>query len=132
MSVWESCRKYSARRLFKVIVRSVHLVGIAGVFGAAMAQVADPVYFSMAVASGIVLVVMEAFSGWLWFVQLRGVALYVKLLLLYLMHLYPAAAIPCLITVIVISGFFSHAPSWIRYFSVVHGKVVFSDNEMLG
>jgi hypothetical protein len=132
MSLWDTLRKYSARRLFKVIVRSIHLVGIAGVFGAAMAQTSEPVYFTLAIVSGIVLVIMEAFSGWLWFVQLRGVALYVKLLLLYLVHIYPTEAMPCLITVIAISGFFSHAPSWLRFFSVVHGKVVFSDTEMLG
>lgn len=122
----------NVRRLTKVIVRAVHLVGIAGVFGAAMMHTSEPVYLSLAIASGIVLVLMEAYSGWLWFVQLRGVSLYVKLLLLLLMHRNPDASIPCLIAVIILSGFFAHAPRWIRYYSLVHGKVICSDDDLLG
>lgn len=120
------------KRLFKVIVRSIHLVGMAGVFGNALMQTSGPVYLSLAIASGIVLVMMEASSGLIWFVQLRGVSLYLKLLLLLLMHLKPEITIPCLIAVIVISGLMSHAPGWIRYFSLRHGRVVLSDNDLLG
>jgi len=122
----------TVRRLSKVIVRTAHLVGAAGVFGAAMTHTFEPVYFALAIVSGIVLAVMEAYSGWIWFVQLRGVALGVKLLLLLLMHQYPESSVSCLVAVIVISGFMSHAPSWIRYFSLLHGKVVHSDKDMLG
>ena len=120
------------KRLFKVVVRTIHLVGMAGVFGNAMMQVSGPVYLSLAIASGIVLVMMEASSSLIWFVQLRGVSLYIKLLLLLLMHLKPEITIPCLIAVIVISGLMSHAPSWIRYFSLLHGRVVLSNNDSLG
>ena len=122
----------SFRRLSKVCVRTIHLVGIAGVFGSAMMGATEPVYFTMAIASGIILTLMEAYSGWIWFVQLRGVAVYIKLLLLLMMHLYPDASIPYLIAVIVISGFMSHAPSWIRYFSLRHGEVILSNDELLG
>lgn len=132
MSLWDTLRQYNARRVLKVIVRAIHLVGIAGVFGAAMAQTSEPVYFTVSIISGIILMIMEASSGWLWFVQLRGIALYIKLLILHLVHLYPDASIPGLIAVIAISGFMSHAPSYIRYFSVLHGKVVHSNEEMLG
>ena len=122
----------TARRLLKVIVRTIHLVGIAGVFGNAMAGTSVSVYITLAIVSGIVLVAMEAYSGWIWFVQLRGVSLYLKLLLLLFIHLYPETAISCLIAVIVISGFMSHAPNWIRYFSLQHGKVVHSKEDLLG
>jgi membrane-bound ClpP family serine protease len=132
MSILSSLPENSVRRLSKVIVRALHLVGISGVFGAAMAHSPEPVYFALAIVSGVVLVVMEAYSGWFWFVQLRGVAVFMKLLLLLPMHLYPEAAIPCLIAMIVISGFMSHAPSWIRYFSLFHGKVIHSNDETLG
>lgn len=132
MSILNSLPENSVRRLSKVLVRTIHLVGIAGVFGNAMMQTSESVYLTITIVSGVVLVVMEAYSGWIWFVQLRGVALYIKLLLLLLMHLYPELAIPCLIAVIVISGFMSHAPSWIRYFSLLHGEVVYSNNDQLG
>jgi hypothetical protein len=122
----------SVRRLSKVVVRTIHLVGIAGVFGAAMMHASEPVYFTLAIISGVILVFMEASSGWLWFVQLRGVATCTKLLFLLFMHLRPEASVPCLIAIIVISGFMSHAPSWIRYYSLQHGKVIHSDDELLG
>jgi len=122
----------SVRRLSKVFVRSIHLVGIAGAFGNAMMGTSESAYITLALLSGVALTLMEAYGGWIWFVQLRGVAVYLKLLLLLFMHLHPEASIPVLIAVIVLSGFFSHAPSWIRYFSLRHGKVVLSNNELLG
>ena len=132
MSLLRDLPENTVRRLLKVIVRTVHLNGIAGVFGSAMARTAEPVYLALAILSGIVLAIMEAHSGWIWFGQLRGLSLAVKLLLLLLMHLQPELSMSCLIAVIVISGFISHAPSWIRYFSLQHGKVVHSNNDLLG
>ncbi len=132
MSLLNSLPDNTLRRLSKVIVRTVHLVGIAGVFGNAMQGSSGWIYVSLAVVSGVVLVVMEAYAGWIWFVQLRGVSLYLKLLLLLFMHLYPETAVSCLIAVIIISGFMSHAPNWIRYFSLLHGKVVHSNEDLLG
>lgn len=120
------------KRLSKVIIRTIHLVGIAGVFGNAMTHTGESLYITVAIISGIVLTIMEAYSSKIWFVQLRGVAVYIKLALLALMHFYPAQSIPYLIAVIVISGFMSHAPSWIRYYSLQHGKVVHSYNDLLG
>lgn len=120
------------RRLSKVIVRTIHLVGIAGLFGGALTGSFESVYLTLTIVSGVVLTLMEAWSGTIWFVQLRGIALYLKLLLLLPIHLYPDMTVPCLIAVIVISGFMSHAPSWIRYFSVVHGQVVHSREDLLG
>ena len=122
----------AVRRLSKVIARTIHLVGIAGLFGNAMLGSYDSVYVTLTIVSGVVLTLMEAWSGPIWFVQLRGIALYFKLLLLLPLHLYPNTAVPCLIAVIPISGFMSHAPSSLRYFSVRHWKVVLSQHDLLG
>jgi len=122
----------TVRRLSKVIVRTIHLVGVVGIFGTAMTHTSESVYFTLAIISGIVLAIMEAYSGWTWFVQLRGVCLVVKLLLLLLLHRHPELSIPCLIAVIVISGFMAHTPFWIRYFSLKHREVVHSNHDLLG
>jgi hypothetical protein len=132
MTFLNSLPDNSVRRLTKVIVRTIHLVGIAGLFGNAMIGSYESVYVTLTIASGVVLTLMEAWSGPIWFVQLRGIALYLKLLLLLPIHFYPNMAIPCLIAVIVISGFMSHAPSWIRYYSVQHRQVVHSRDDLLG
>lgn len=120
------------RRLTKVVVRTVHLIGMAGMFGAAMYGAAEPTYFYLTMISGVVLVGMEAYSGWIWFVQLRGFAVYLKLLLLLLLHFALQHTIVILILVIAISGFMSHAPGWIRYYSLLHRKVVYSHQDLLG
>jgi len=132
MTFLRSLPDNTVRRLSKVIVRTIHLVGIAGLFGNAMMGSYESIYITLTIVSGIVLTLMEAWSSPIWFVQLRGVALYLKLLLLLPLHFYPNAAIPCLIAVIAISGFMSHAPSWIRYFSVRHWKVILSQDDLLG
>jgi len=132
MSFLNSLPENTPRRLTKVIVRTIHLVAIAGFFGNAMTGSYETIYITMTIASGAVLTLMEASSDWIWFVQLRGVSLYLKLLLLLLIHMYPNATIPGLIAVIALSGFISHAPSWIRYFSLQHWQVVHSKEDLLG
>ena len=132
MSFLNSLPENTPRRLTKVIVRTIHLVAIAGFFGNAMTGSYETIYIAMTIASGAVLTLMEASSDWIWFVQLRGVSLYLKLLLLLLLHMYPNATIPGLIAVIALSGFISHAPSWIRYFSLQHWQVVHSKEDLLG
>ena len=132
MSFLKSLPDNTPRRLTKVIVRTIHLVAIAGFFGNAMTGSYETIYITMTIVSGAVLTLMEASSGWVWFVQLRGVSLYLKLLLLLFIHVYPNATIPGLIAVIALSGFISHAPSWIRYFSLQHWQVVHSKEDLLG
>ena len=132
MSFLKSLPENTPRRLTKVIVRTIHLVAIAGFFGNAMTGSYETIYLTMTIVSGAVLTLMEASSGWVWFVQLRGVSLYLKLLLLLLIHFYPSASIPGLIAVIALSGFISHAPSWIRYFSLQHWQVVHSKEDLSG
>lgn len=113
-------------------MRTIHLVGVAGVFGNAMMGHFETIYIALTLVSGIVLTAMEAHSGRIWFVQIRGVSLYLKLLLLIPAHFSPDHALAYLIAVIMISGFVSHAPSWIRYFSVQHWQVVHSKEDLLG
>ena len=132
MTFFNSLPDNSARRLTKVIVRTIHLIGVAGLFGGAMMGSFESGYITLTIASGVILTLMEAWSGPIWFVHLRGIALYLKLLLLLPIHFDPDMAIPCLVAVIAISGLMSHAPGWIRYFSVWHWKVVRSENDLMG
>lgn len=132
MPFLNSLPENTPRRLIKVIVRTIHLVAIAGFFGNAMTGSYETVYTTMTIVSGAALTLMEASSGWIWFVQLRGVFLFIKLLILLLIHIYPNATVAGLIAVIALSGFISHAPSWIRYFSMRHWQVVHSKEDLLG
>jgi hypothetical protein len=131
MSILSTLPDNTVRRFFKVLIRTVHLVGSAGTFGNAMMGVSASIYITLAIYSGILLVVMDAYARSIWFIQLRAFAIYLKLVLLLFMHLYPQFTIQALIMIIVISGFMSHAPSWIRYYSVMHGRMVHSRSDLI-
>ena len=123
--------KPSFKRILKTIVRSIHILGAAGTFGDAMIYNPSSIYITMAIVSGIFLTFLEA-SDWIWFVQLRGIAIYLKLIAIWIMHIYPGTAIPAMIFAILISSFFSHAPSTFRYYSIIHRKVLYCHRDMLG
>lgn len=133
MLLIESLPDKTGRRLLKVLLRCIHLVGMTGLVGTVMANGsgAGP-WFWVTVLSGLALVGLDAIASPIWFVQLRGVALYVKLVLLILLHSQPELAIWWLMAMIVLSGFFSHAPGWIRYFSLYHGQVIQSSRDLSG
>ena len=80
------------------------VLAVAGFFGYAMMGHYESPYVILTIVSGIVLMFMEAHSGWIWFVQLRGVSMYLKLLLLVVIHFDPASPLPGLIAIIVLSG----------------------------
>jgi hypothetical protein len=120
------------KRLLKVVVRSIHLVGAAGTFADAMMGISSSIYITTVIITGILLVFLEAYSSPIWLVQVRGVSVYIKLVIIWFMHIYPSYAVSCMIAVIVISGLISHAPSYIRYYSFMHNRVIHSFNDTLG
>ena len=76
---------------------------------------------------------MAALEVWLngiWLVQLRGLAVFAKLLLLAAIPLFPESAVPLFMLVIVISGVVSHAPASMRHYSVLHGRRVDSPADL--
>jgi hypothetical protein len=133
MTFLENLPDNSGRRLVKVLLRCTHLVGMAGLVGTVMASGSGAgLWFWVTLLSGLALLGLDAIASPIWFVQLRGVALYVKLLLLIPLHGHPELAIWWLMAMIVLSGFFSHAPGWIRYFSVYHGRMIQSSRDLAG
>jgi hypothetical protein len=68
------------------------------------------------------LIILELFSNGIWLIQLRGIAIIIKLILLICMPYFNGLESYILILVIVISGIMAHAPGDVRYFSVIHGK----------
>ena len=120
------------RRLLKVFIRSIHLVGAAGTFHNAVMGISSSIYITTVIISGILLVFLEAYSSPIWLVQIRGISVYIKLFIIWLMHIFPSFAVTAMILVILISGLISHAPSYIRYYSIFHRRVIHSFNDTLG
>jgi hypothetical protein len=116
-------RTFPGMRWTNIVLRTVHLCGNAGVGGAFLYDV--PVqqwtpFLGLTVVSGSVLMLLAVWSNGLWFVQLRGVATVVKLVLLTV-GLVAGMNVVILFSVIAISGIISHAPGKIRYYRVFGG-----------
>lgn len=123
---------FKGKRWLKILLRSIHLVGFSGVFAYILFNEPQIIYWVIMLVSGIGLLIVEAFSNLLWFVQVRALFMYIKLMLLAIVFLYPSYALHSFVTIIIMSGIISHAPSSLRYFSFVHFKKVQSIHDIKG
>lgn len=127
--------KEDIKRWSKISFRTLHLVSVAGVGGGILFGLDKTLwlnYWWLALVSGALLMLIDAVSNPVWLVQLRGITVYLKLILLVLMVSYPAWGSYLLLIIIVISGVISHAPSNLRYYSVYHGKIIRSTSDTKG
>ncbi|WP_086486632.1 hypothetical protein [Thioflexithrix psekupsensis] len=121
-----SSRQLPGQRWLKITLRTLHLVGVGGLGGGFLYEVAPEQwlpYWGLAVVTGVCLVLIELWSNAIWLLQWAGAAIVFKLFLLASLHFFPQAAIPIFISVIIISGVISHAPAKIRHrlvFSSTH------------
>ena len=123
----ETPRVFPALRWVRITLRTVHLVGVAGL-GGGFLYGADPAmwmpYLWITVVTGVVMVGVELWSTGLWLIQVRGLSVVVKLGLIAWLLRADHLELPLLMAVIVISGVVSHAPADLRYFSVFHWRRV--------
>lgn len=120
-------RKIPGKRQLSVLLRSLHLVGIAGLAGHFLFDLNAAQwlpYAVLALGSGGLMVAMELWCDGIWLLQLRGQAILLKLMLLLAAVLLPALAAPLFVLIVLISGFFAHAPGRVRYYSLWHRRVV--------
>ncbi|PCK07729.1 MAG: hypothetical protein COA42_12770 [Alteromonadaceae bacterium] len=123
---------FAGKRWLKISLRCIHLLGFAGVFAATLSGESLKLYWILTLVSGGGLLALEALSNLIWFVQIRGVVMYFKFSLLYTAYAVPSYALPCLVSIILISGFISHAPSSVRYYSLLHGRKITSKRDSKG
>jgi hypothetical protein len=120
-------RGFAGRRWLNIALRTVHLLGVAGMGGGWLYD-ADPAqwrpFLWLVLASGALMVLVELAATCLWLLQLRGLAVVAKLLLVALALLRPETTPWMLVGVIVLSSVFAHAPASVRYFSPFHGRRV--------
>ncbi len=123
---------FKGKRWLKISCRAVHLVGFAGVFASVITGSAQPIYWWLVITSGIALFMLEALSNFVWFFQVRGLAIYIKMSLLIAAFYSPQNAWLYMVLMILLSGLIAHAPSSVRYFSFLHFKKITSINDIKG
>lgn len=116
-------RSFPGLRWINIVLRTIHLVGVAGVGGGFLYHTPlehwQP-YLGLSVASGLMMMCLSVWSNGMWLLQLRGVAMLVKLLLLT-GSMVAGVDAAVIIVVIAISGLIAHAPGKVRYYRVFDG-----------
>lgn len=118
-------RGFPGKRWVNITLRSLHLAGTAGtgaglLFAVPAAQWQP--YLWLTVISGALMVALQLWSNAVWLLQLRGLAIALKLVLLGAALVWPAAGATLFLAVVLISGVISHAPGDVRYHSLWHGR----------
>ena len=127
--------KLTLKRWTKISLRTLHLLAVAGVGGGVLFGLEKDLwlnYWWLAMVSGGLMMLIDIISNPVWMVQIRGIIVFLKLVLLIFLGSYPQWDGLLLSIIIIISAVISHAPGKLRYYSLYHGKVITSDNDSKG
>ena len=120
-------RKLAYARAWNISVRTAHIAVTGILFGGHVFQIpADQlrVWLYATILTGAALIFLEGFSHGKWLYEGRGVAVMFKLLLLCLVPLFWGQRVFLLALVVVIASVGSHMPARIRYYSIIHRRVL--------
>ena len=110
-------RVFCGQRWVNIGLRCTHLVGVAGIGGGFLYGLdADSwsVYWQITVFSGVVLSLIYIWSSGAWLLEMKGLAVFLKLVLLTVGCMIPELRPAAFILVIVLSGLIAHAPARVR------------------
>jgi len=127
--------KESTKRWTKISLRTMHLLAVAGVGGGILFGLDKDLwinYWWLALVSGVLMMAIDIISNPVWVVQVRGLVIFLKLILLALLGNDPSLDVWLLAFIIIISAVISHAPGKLRYYSAYHRKVISSINDSKG
>jgi hypothetical protein len=128
-------KRATIKRWSKISLRTLHLIGVAGVGGGVLLGLEQALwlnYWHLALLSGTLMMAMDVISNRLWLLQVRGLAVTLKLVLLLLIGAAPAWDRALVVLVIVISSVIAHAPGAVRYYSLYHRRVINSSRDIKG
>lgn len=123
------------KRWSKISLRTLHLLAVAGVGGGILFALEKDLWVSywwLALVSGVLMMLMDIAANPVWIVQVRGLVIILKLILLVLLGSYPGWDSFLLAVIIIISAVVSHAPGKLRYYSLYHHRVMNSENDAKG
>ena len=117
-------RDFKGKRWLKISLRTLHLIGVAGVGGGVLLNVdfaSWSTYLQLTLITGAVYLALELWTNGIFIIQLRGLSILLKFILLYGLYLYPDSG-KIILLIIILSSVISHAPGNVRYFSIFHGR----------
>lgn len=127
--------RMDVKRWTKISLRTLHLLGALGVGGGVIFGVDKALwldYWWLALASGVLIMLMDMVANPAWIVQVRGLVIVLKLALLVFLGLNPEWDKLLLLAIVIMSAVISHAPGKLRYYSVYHRKTIESNKDSKG
>jgi hypothetical protein len=118
----EPSRDFIGMRWGNIILRTLHLIGVTLFTGALLTGAELSLWqpwFDLSWISGLLLIALFCYASCNWIIQLRGVLILLKLLLLYLFWDHPQLLMVIIVVVVAISSIVAHAPGKVRYFFVI-------------
>ena len=125
-SLQTTTRIWPTPRFWNIVARTAHIVVTAALFGGHVFDT-DPAFAPLAVrglATGAVLVVLEAYPSASWLGELRGLAVVGKAALLLAIPWFWPQRVWLLIAVFVLASAGSHMPRRWRHFSILTRRSV--------
>jgi hypothetical protein len=110
-------REFRGQRWVNIALRCLHLVGVAGIAGGFMFGLDRESWLSywyLTLASGIALTLIYIWCSAVWLLELKGMVIILKNLLLTLGLFVPEIRPEAFIAIIVMSGLIAHAPARVR------------------
>jgi hypothetical protein len=110
-------RTFPGERWVNIALRCLHLVGIAGIGGGFLFDLEQSrwmAFWYLTLAPGVLLSLLYAWGSFLWFFQLKGLTIVLKLLLLAVALAVPSWRGEVFILVIALSGLIGQAPGQVR------------------
>ncbi|MCP3986595.1 MAG: hypothetical protein GY723_19600 [bacterium] len=120
-------RKLPGGRWLRTSLRTLHLIAVGALYGGHMYGVeAERLVPALAavLASGGAIVLFEVWQERIWWIQVRGIATFLKLGLVASVSIAWDLRIVLLTLALVIGSVSSHMPGRWRYLSLLHGRVV--------
>ncbi|MFA7096173.1 MAG: hypothetical protein WC383_06765 [Gammaproteobacteria bacterium] len=110
-------RHFPSQRWLNIALRAVHLIGVAGIGGGFLFALEEErwlAFWYLTVGSGVALSLLYLASSAAWLLQLKGIAIVLKVLLLAAALAAPAWRAELFTLVIVLSALIAHAPGRVR------------------
>lgn len=110
-------RLLPGQRWINITLRCIHLIAVAGVGGGYLYGLPDAQwqpFWHWAAVSGGLLAALYIWTDAAWLLQLKGQVIVLKVGLLMLATVLPDWRTEMFMLVIALSGFFAHAPAWLR------------------
>lgn len=114
-------------RGWNIAFRTAHLMTTGVLLGGHFFDVSEDQLRSWlygSIVTGLGLVILEAYPSCRWFYQGRGLMILAKLLLLCMIPFWWSLRVPILFVIVVIASVGSHMPSRLRYFSLIHRRIL--------